>query len=77
MLKVISSSPGDLQPVFDAMLGNATKLCEASYGVLWASDGNNVRAVALHGALPEAYLERLRGGIAHSERDRIGRALVP
>src|SRR4051812_8488771 len=73
VLKVISSSPGDLQPVFDAMLANATKLCDASYGVLWLSDGNHVRAVALHGALPEAYLERLRGGTAFGARpDRPG-----
>ncbi len=73
VLKVISSSPGDLQPVFNAMLANATKLCEASYGVLWLWDGSNVRAAALHGALPEAYLERLRGGAAFRARpDRPG-----
>ncbi len=62
VLKVISSSPGDLQPVFDAMLANATKLCEASYGAMWLWDGSSIRVAALHGALPEAYLERLRGG---------------
>ena len=73
VLKVISSSPGDLQPVFDAMLAKATKLCEASYGVLWLWDGSDVRAAALHGALPEAYLERLRGGAAFRARpDRPG-----
>ena len=64
VLKVISSSPGDLQPVFDAMLANATKLCEASYGAMWLWDGSGMRAAALHGALPEAYLERWRGGAA-------------
>ena len=63
VLKVISSSPGDLQPVFDAMLANATKLCEASYGAMWLWDGSGMRAAALHGALPEAYLERWRGGV--------------
>ena len=63
VLRVISSSPGDLQPVFDAMLANATKLCEASYGAMWLWDGSGMRAAALHGALPEAYLERWRGGV--------------
>jgi len=63
VLKVISSSPGDLQPVFDAMLANATKLCEASYGAMWLWDGSGMRAAALHGALPEAYLEKWRGGV--------------
>src|SRR5262249_35840185 len=63
VLSVISSSPGDLQPVFDAMLANATKLCEASYGAMWLWDGSDMRAAALHGALPEAYLERWRGGV--------------
>jgi two-component system NtrC family sensor kinase len=63
VLQVISSSPGDLQPVFDAMLANATKLCEASYGAMWLWDGNDMRTAALHGALPEAFLERWRSGV--------------
>jgi signal transduction histidine kinase len=54
VLKVISSSPGDLQPVFDAMLANATRLCQASYGHMWLCEGNAFRTVALHGALPAA-----------------------
>ena len=63
VLSVISSSPGELEPVFEAMLANATRLCEASYGTLWLSKGDGFRAVALHGDLPPAYREQLLGGV--------------
>jgi GAF domain-containing protein len=49
VLKVISSSPGELQPVFDTMLGNATRICEAKLGNLFLREGENLRAVAVHG----------------------------
>src|SRR6266705_1978044 len=39
VLRVISSSSGELKPVFEAMLSNATRLCEASYGTLWLTEG--------------------------------------
>src|SRR5262249_32329167 len=63
VLRVISSSPGELDPVFEAMLANATRLCEASYGALWLTEGDGFRAVALHGALPPAYREQLLGAV--------------
>jgi GAF domain-containing protein len=57
VLKVISSSPGDLHPVFGAVLENATRLCEASFGALLLHEGGGVfRIAALHNA-PLAYLE--------------------
>src|SRR5262249_39717943 len=59
VLRVISSSPGELEPVFQAMLENATRLCEAKFGVLFRSEGDALRAVALHGA-PLAYAEERR-----------------
>jgi hypothetical protein len=62
VLRIISSSPGELEPVFQAMLGNATRICEASYGTLWLCEGGGFRAVALHGALPPAFTEQLRDG---------------
>jgi GAF domain-containing protein len=64
VLRVISSSPGELEPVFQAMLANATKLCGASYGAMWLIDGGGLRAAAMHGALPPAYLEQWRAGTA-------------
>jgi GAF domain-containing protein len=60
VLGIISSSPADLEPVFETILANATRLCEASYGTLWLREGDAYRAAALHGALPAAFLEQLR-----------------
>src|SRR6516165_10035163 len=56
VLKVISSSPGDLQPVFQAMLESATRICGAKFGTLYLREGNGLRVVGLHGA-PLAYAE--------------------
>ena len=47
MLKIISSSPGELQPVFEAMLSNATRICEAKFGNLYLREGDVFRAVAV------------------------------
>src|SRR6516164_1941835 len=58
VLRVISSSPGELQPVFQALLENATKLCDASYGVMWLCEGDAFRGAAFHGDLPAAFIEQ-------------------
>jgi GAF domain-containing protein len=59
VLKVISSSPGELEPVFEAMLENAVRICEASFGNLLLYENDAFRNVALHGA-PPAYAEARR-----------------
>ncbi len=56
VLQVISSSPGDLEPVFQAMLENATRICEAKFGVLYLCDDTGFEPAALSNA-PSAYAE--------------------
>ena len=64
VLKVISSLPGELEPVFNAMLANATRICEAKIGVLYLRDGDGLRFAATHGA-PPVYVEaRKQRGVA-------------
>ena len=53
VLKVISSSPGELQPVFNAMLENASRICEAAFGTMLLRDGDVFRRVARHNAPPD------------------------
>jgi GAF domain-containing protein len=63
VLKVISGTPGELQPVFDTMLAKATELCDASYGALWLRVGDAYRFAAIHGDLPyNTFTKNLQDG---------------
>ena len=59
VLRVISSSPGELEPAFQAMLENATRICEAKFGILWLCERQGFRCAALHNA-PRAFAEQFR-----------------
>src|SRR5262249_24388259 len=56
VLGIISSSPGELKPVFETMLAIATRLCDAKFGLLNLYDGDSFRQVAFHN-VPSAYAE--------------------
>jgi signal transduction histidine kinase len=78
VLRVISSSPGDLKPVFEAMLANATRICEANFGILQLYEDGAFRVGATHNT-PAAFAEFIgrgpiqpsaRSGLAQVVRDR-------
>jgi len=62
VLKVISKSRGQLEPVFAAMLANATRICEAAYGAMWLREDGKLRNVAFHGDLPAAFYKLWKAG---------------
>jgi len=75
VLKVISSSPGELTPVFEMMLESATRICEAKFGTLYLREGDAFRAAALHNA-PPAYADmRKRGPVRPGPKAALTRVL--
>src|SRR5262249_53308511 len=70
VLKVISSSPGELEPVFTAMLENATRICEATLGNLFLREGSTFRAVATHSK--QGYIDYLQRHPVVDLRDNPG-----
>ena len=76
VLQTISNSSGDLQPVFDAMLANATHICNAKFGMMWLIEGPAARCVALHNAPPAfAELRRREPVIRPGPNTAMGRLL--
>jgi len=65
VLKVISSSTGKLEPVFQTILENSITICEAKFGMFWLREGHNFRCVALHGTSPAFTELRRREPIFH------------
>ncbi len=59
VLRIISSSPGELEPVFQTILENAARICGAKFGALSLREGDAFRAVAMHGGSP-AFIELRR-----------------
>jgi two-component system, NtrC family, sensor kinase len=75
VLRVISSSPGELEPVFDAILENATRICEAKFGTLFLREGDLFQAAALHNA-PRAFAEmRKRHPVRPGPKTALSRVL--
>ena len=63
VLSIISSSPGELKPVFEAILANATQICASNFGAMHIREGDAFRTVALHGASPPFTEVRMRQGL--------------
>ena len=74
VLSVISSSPGELEPVFEAMLDNATRICEAKFGTLWLAEGDALRAVAVHN-LPASLPTRVANCRGPAPKTVVGRVV--
>jgi GAF domain-containing protein len=73
VLRVISTSPGELEPVFQAMLANAARICEAKFGAMYLNEGSAFRTVAMHNP-PTAFAEMRRRNPVFRPNPRIALA---
>jgi GAF domain-containing protein len=76
VLQVISSFPGDLQPVFATMLENAVRICEAKFGNIYRWDGEALQLVATHNTPPAYAEERRRSPYRPYPHSPIGRMVA-
>ena len=76
VLQVISSSPGDLQPVFATMLENAAHICGAKFGNIHRWDGDALHLVATHNTPPSFAEFRRRSPLRPSPQTAVGRAIA-
>jgi hypothetical protein len=76
VLKVISSSPGDLEPVFDAMLAKAARICDASFGNIFRSEGDVLHLGGTHNTPPALAEARRRSPVRPDPDDTFGRMLA-
>jgi len=70
VLQVISTSPGELEPVFQAMLANATRICGAKFGLLYRIKGDSARIISKLG-IPPAFAEYLKRGPHRPSLNRV------
>ena len=76
VLQVISSSPGDLQPVFEAMLENAVRICDAKFGNIYRWDGDGLHVSATYNAPPVYAEERRRSSFRADQNTPISRMIL-
>src|SRR5262245_18944229 len=75
VLQVINSSPGDLAPVFEAMLERAIHLCDAKIGSLWTYNGDQFRPAAIRGGSQELFDIIAQSGPGYDRMSARGHAL--
>jgi class 3 adenylate cyclase len=76
VLQVISSSPGDLQPVFAAMLENAVRICNATFGNIYRAEDDGLRIVATHKTPPAFAEARGRSPVRPNPNNILGRMIA-
>jgi GAF domain-containing protein len=77
VLRAISSSPGELEPVFQTMLENAVRICEANFGMMYLREDDGFRAVAMHNTPPALAEARRRERLIRPPSDApLGRVAI-